>query len=630
MSQQTTGSRAGAGIERTATQRVPFRTVAGSYEAPVEGIVDYGAFQRGFESTFEMPEEEEGIKLPEAFTDIDFLGGRSKTGNLGFNEIAINQYKGSITKELSKLQDEYDLAYIRHGEGSREVGKVNEKVQKLKKIVLATDLGIKTMVDAEGAFDMQQAKLNPSLQGYSYDADSGERVNSPFVDLVNTKNQNDGSNFSLFIDYESGAGGISANGFLYDVSTLNDTNKNSLIPSVSGIDEKATEFAKKNKIVLQSTQATTGNVGASTKQSTTTSYTPASVIALDNGAKVFADTEYDPNKASDDYGATLLDAVFGVHRRRGQATQEQLNAEENVAFIDSFGKEGFEGSNGKFYTFEDFKEHISNKAQGQDGSIPTKIEGEFVKLFAENDFKINVGSELYTSNSYNVAVRREDLVSTSRRKADEVEEEEIGAGYNTVTSFMEDIFSRFNAASSGAASVLKDSPIYEEDEDGKPVRKGGILEGDDAQNTLTLLRGKKFDGKKIVDVKYTKVGDLKDKEGNITGPDLRLQVFTQTSDKVDPQMSLVNISDAGSRREFLEDIARSKFGEGTNISKEIAQAYTNIQTTRSDVQRVFKIYSDRLRKTLETGQWDDKIDSKYKPAFNAEMDRRAAEDFENN
>lgn len=55
MSQYTTG----IGIQKTATQRVPTRTVAGSYEAPVEGIVDYSAFQRGFESTFEMPEKQE-------------------------------------------------------------------------------------------------------------------------------------------------------------------------------------------------------------------------------------------------------------------------------------------------------------------------------------------------------------------------------------------------------------------------------------------------------------------------------------------------------------------------------------------------------------------------------------------
>tara|TARA_R100001510_G_scaffold50242_1_gene49118 strand:+ start:461 stop:2509 length:2049 start_codon:yes stop_codon:yes gene_type:complete len=51
---------------RTSTERSPFRTVAGSYEAPVEGIVDYDAFSRGFESTFQEPEQKtielEGLK----------------------------------------------------------------------------------------------------------------------------------------------------------------------------------------------------------------------------------------------------------------------------------------------------------------------------------------------------------------------------------------------------------------------------------------------------------------------------------------------------------------------------------------------------------------------------------------
>jgi len=45
-------------IQRKLTS-VPTRTVAGGYEAPVEGIVDYGAFQRGFQGAFVLPESPE-------------------------------------------------------------------------------------------------------------------------------------------------------------------------------------------------------------------------------------------------------------------------------------------------------------------------------------------------------------------------------------------------------------------------------------------------------------------------------------------------------------------------------------------------------------------------------------------
>ena len=227
----------------------------------------------------------------------------------------------------------------------------------------------------------------------------------------------------------------------------------------------------------------------------------------------------------------------------------------------------------------------------------------------ENEYLKRTGSYEWNGEEYVPAVLdRKRSVSEAP-----VEEDDKDTGPTTVTSFMEDIFSKFNAATSGASQVLKDSPI------------DGILEGNDAQNTLTLLRGKKYNGKLITDVKYTKVGEKPNGE-----PDLRLQVFTQTGDDEIPQKSLVNITDAGSRREFLENIARSKFGSGTTVSKEIAEAYTNIQTTRSEVQGVFGIYSDRLRKTLETGQWDDNIPAKYKAAFDAEMDRKAAQDFDDN
>ena len=44
------------------------RTTPGSYEAPVQGVVDYGAFSRGFNSAFIVPQPEEE-KDPLAYDD---------------------------------------------------------------------------------------------------------------------------------------------------------------------------------------------------------------------------------------------------------------------------------------------------------------------------------------------------------------------------------------------------------------------------------------------------------------------------------------------------------------------------------------------------------------------------------
>ena len=108
MSQRTTG----IGIQRTATQRVPTRTVAGSYEAPVEGIVDYGAFQRGFESTFQMPEEDldiagqlkEGLKKFDATEYAKWVDTRkSDIVDWDVNEAVYTKLKNNI----GELRNQY-------------------------------------------------------------------------------------------------------------------------------------------------------------------------------------------------------------------------------------------------------------------------------------------------------------------------------------------------------------------------------------------------------------------------------------------------------------------------------------------------------------------------------------------
>jgi hypothetical protein len=91
------------GIQRTATQRVPTRTVAGSYEAPVEGIVDYGAFQRGFESTFQEPEKQETIELQGLKKVFDGGAGGNKLtdGEDIYDDVLGNDLLRTWTKDNS-------------------------------------------------------------------------------------------------------------------------------------------------------------------------------------------------------------------------------------------------------------------------------------------------------------------------------------------------------------------------------------------------------------------------------------------------------------------------------------------------------------------------------------------------
>lgn len=602
------------GIQRTATQRVPTRTVAGSYEAPVEGIVDYGAFQRGFESTFQEPEKQETIELQGLKKVFDGGAGGNKLtdGEDIYDDVLGNDLLRTWTKDNSSKFIKSDT------EGQKNY---LEKVQKVQKSInnkgsLFGNIGDHQLNDTNFNFNFidENGKGIPGLTPAVINRIHGDpsfaknrRIGTKDVIVDGRKvGEKAGEYMTISVPDPTGKGGllkmkekeIFINYEDMDENWQGNTFQLNYGHEASLSDNKPEGF--ENKVVagqmLEKKYDQQTIVGGKTIEAGST----RNIISDD----WYNDTEAKMNLA--------VDKVFNFD-------QGVMGGGYESAFR-QFREQDFQLNPNTIKMLKDAGVDIDRASQITDEMAANIPDAEKVNMLRDwwvQSSLITNASIGYDRGENGRAI--ENNVKIDRRYKEQPFDEDIDpkdTGPTTVASFMENIFSKFNAATSGASDVLKDSPIYEKGEE------GGILKGDDAQNTLTLLRGREFNGKKIADVRYTKVGELKDKQGNIIGPDLRLQVFTQTSDKVDPEMSLVNISDAGSRREFLEDIARSKFGSGTTVSKEIAEAYTNIQTTRSDVQKVFKIYSDRLRKTLETGQWDDNIPEKYKAAFDAEMKKR--------
>ena len=571
-------------IQKTAIQRVPTRTVAGSYEAPVEGIVDYGAFQRGFESTFQEFEKQETTEL-EGLKKV-FDGG-AKGNKLTDGEDIYDDVMGD---ELIKTWGVDNSPKFRESDaqGQNNYLKNVGKVQKSRnnKGSLYKNVGDHQLNDTNFNFNvidengkeipgLTPAVINrvhgdPSLAknrriGTKDVIVNGEKVGEKAGEYMTIRVPDPTGKGSLlkmkekevFINYEDMDENWQAKTFELNYGHESSLNEN-----------KPKDF--KNQVaagqMLEKKYDQQTVVGGKT-------------IAAGSTRNIISDDWY-INKASQitDEMATNISDAEKVNMLRDWWVQSSLITTASI---------GYDKDVDQQLKKEDFTDdEIKNGSAIRDNKT--------INLFEKDGKLFKKGTNRAVPNP----------VKIDRRYKEQPFEEDEDTGDDSVTRLMENIFSRFNAVTSGASNALKDS-------------EDSVLEGEKVENTLTLLRGKKYNGKLITDVKYTKVGELKNGE-----PDLRLQVFTQTSDKEIPQKSLVDISDAGSRREFLEDIARSKFGEGTAISKEIAEAYTNIQTTRSDVQGVFGIYSDRLRKTLETGQWDDSIPAKYKAAFDAEMKKR--------
>mgnify|MGYP003115195515 FL=1 len=344
------------------------RTTPGSYEAPVEGIVDYGAFQRGFASSFYVPEQEEE-EIPDLISleDIDYAGTASKSGGLGLTGEASQQMNDSLDAELRNLQAQLDSAVVRKDVAAQR--KVMKNYNLIKKTVAGAQFGFNHIANSEGAFDAQQAadlKLGVKADG----------TRMSFYEISQLKNQTKDSNFGFVFDYEKGTGGVTANGFTFGTNNMNADTVSKLTPLKSNLSQSVADYDKINEVKL--VQKTDIELDPDKKR-TIKSYTRASVDALNQSAVNFGEKFKEANP--DTYQASFLDAVLGDHRLRAQDPTR-------VSFADGFGSKGFklnpDDEKEKGYTTDDFIAHIQ-KIPGRE--IPGDIVDAFMRRRGEEKYK---------------------------------------------------------------------------------------------------------------------------------------------------------------------------------------------------------------------------------------------------
>jgi hypothetical protein len=566
-------------------------TTPGSYEAPVEGIQDYESFQRGFTAGITpglIEKKKQDVRVDAAAKEFDALKLTELIETSDTDPIAFKKNAALRGQTLSLLKGDLRADYLKAAKfnDTESMNNILSQVSNLSEGITNLNTFL-TESQKTDQYDMEAS--NYKIGNATYTDAEGNKQALTFNQLADVNNNNPEA--LSYVQRKDKYGAVDTfltvknskyGSFEVNISDLNAAQIQNRLALNADYGTETSSYLKDNPKIKQNTTAWSKTTDNAQKGVRTTSSGSKITDEVDvenrNNATAFANNAI----GEDDFKELRASYLVKALKREDIVNTETVKG-ALAALKSEEGMQKYADANN--ITLDQAKNDVKTNV---DKIIRTSLENEYLK---------RTGSYEWDGEKYVKAVLGLKI-STSPISDDK------DTGPTAVTSFMEDIFSRFNAVTSGASNALKDS-------------EDGVLEGEKVENTLTLLRGKKYNGKLITDVKYTKVGELKNGE-----PDLRLQVFTQTGDDEIPQKSLVDISDAGSRREFLENIARSKFGEGTAISKEIAQAYTNIQTTRSEVQSVFGIYSDRLRKTLETGKWDDKIDPKYRDAFDSEMKKR--------
>ena len=429
-------------IQRTATQRVPTRTVAGSYEAPVEGIVDYSAFQRGFESTFKIPEQKQ---LTDEFdSSVDGLSAQ-QGDDISFSALSLRSLNKTIRNGFG-LDNLSKKAGIAKRDGDVETfNQVSERLEKIidgrngAEIILKTSANYYNVSNQRGATQFAKAKSGRGLYADGL-AESISKGNATFG-FGKDENGNEVAglyvrNYNVDFKGESKeaifkqAQGTIDEARKFDIKSARDYSKpmqpagatitadDFFIPT-EGITEEnlinkyfppradlQNNFAEINKDAnLDNFKITADDILEVNTSNQYISSKTGNIITSDSEEKIISERGYQKidfaadsaaNKItfSDKYNenkeALYQDVVFGESGKK-------ITIKTPISkYIKGFGVDGFMG-----YKEEDFKKVGANGKIG--GDIPLNIKNELIKQYSIDKYKVQFGEGAYYYDENNHA-----------------------------------------------------------------------------------------------------------------------------------------------------------------------------------------------------------------------------------
>lgn len=551
-----------SGHTRRLTQS-PTRTTPGSYEAPVEGIVDYGAFGRGFEKGIApglayLAENAKEEEMPDLITleDFDYTGTASKSGALGVSTEASNSMNLGIDNKIRDIQARLDSAVVRKDVNLQR--DIMREYNTLKKVVAGAQTAFNGIAGAEGAIDARQAidkKIGRNTDGKGLS----------WYEISTIGNQKD-SAFE-FVTNANGTGGLRVNGYYFDTTSINENTVSKITPLTGGLNAAIKDYSSKIKAPeVEKNQVQYDQNG---KTITSQRISQNSYDNMEEAADKFSQTVLD-NKAT--FQANYLDSLYGVNKSISENPSEFF---KGIAIEDNVGS-------GKKYKTE--QDYIAAIEKGEDtytfkgtsfadfasgNGSEQSVQG-LIKKYGSNHYKLTQGSEAYAANDYGVAVEKDNLFKSATIQP---KDDGSGSGSRSAVGIVEDLNTQFNAITSDA-----------EREFGKPEYKAGTKRSGQEQapqmfNFLTNKSYMKGGSEKSIDnVEYRIVGEGKNRK-------ILLDIFSTSAGQED-KLATVDLGDTIARRDFLTNI-----GQGLAVTSSEKQAVRDETTALTQSREVaFEVF----------------------------------------
>ena len=604
-------------------------TTPGSYEKPVEGIVDYGAFQRGFDENFNMEDVEKAVaekkqkfkeKTDKIFKESDLATGSflDDQGKIILNPSVdtTNNYKNVLLEGKSEYIDRKTTRERKKELEAQALGfnATNETVKYLVSSLNSGDAVSLRGSTVEELFEEQGVTFEEFSESYNNgnffpSAKKNDKGNiiygaevldkngqKKFIDLTGKINQTTIAD-KLAINAEPDVKKAITEYKAKGGKTFNETD---LFKSGDTGNE-----VKRTRLVNQYKDGTYASAESQAKQFVTNKpdlarglyadatintdiYTEAEQEFINMGGFKYEGTRGDASniyyiyakQIEDDMGLSVSGGNYVITKEDGttETIDPKSNRGKNITTqVDSKTtaaiKQTKDGISIKYLknqflgTVEDFYMQDKNVTFSTSDSEYTNNKSYYDNLFSE---EIANGQTAFTLKK-GAHYPKKDLYQTTKLAREE--DPATAAGARSAVGIVEDLNTQFNAITSDA-----------ETEFNKPDYKAGTTRSgeDQAPQMFNFLTNKSYmkggSEKSIDNVEYRIIGEGKERK-------ILLDIFSVSAGKED-KLATVDLGDAIARRDFLTNI-----GQGLAVTSSEKQAVRDETTALTQSRELaFKVF----------------------------------------
>lgn len=500
----------------------PTRTTPGSYQAPVEGIVDYGEFQKGFEGAFILPQTPDFEKM-EGFNEAVFAvdEGNKLTGG---EAIYKDEASALLVDEWAKGSN---LEY-RKGDTKRKK-ELEQNIAQMN--TYTTNKGV--VFNALGDEKLYDTNFNVPV--IDENGEAIEAVTWADINRVHKK-------YSASQNRKAGTKDVIRDGKVIGqkAGEYMTVNGKEIFINYEDMDEKWVGKNFKinynhNASLSKNTPKDFKNVVEETDKTKTTSdielqpgdkgYREGQNTFYSAGTTMIKDTWYaKTNAAAAGAAQEAFNFDQGVMGDGYESAFRQFMGENfklNPQMIEQFNKQGLDIQNASQITPEIAR------------SLSAEAKTMMLQDYFTETWKYRVATEGYTKGDDGRAIENRFAKTSDIRRREEEQEAPTGAGKVTkIANIAGDLYSELNRVSKGAEPYLETKD------------EGDEISGEYAAGTNKLLTNRTYNGEEIAEVKYVKG---KGKYGVV------MKITTQSKGVLTDQPDVI-LNNQGQRNRFINSL----------------------------------------------------------------------------